>query len=294
MIQGIPYFGETTQEIYEYIQSEEYINTEPKEITYNSLYELIISNIGKRIIVVIDNKWLTWLTDIIFDYRDRLCYIPYYEYKQFVIPERNFQSNNKGHLILNNKQVTLRYEYNYKKSFVDINNLCIDCVDVDTMDKMRLNTNTWIDKTEFNIEKLYNLYLNSCYPDDDFRINKHIGGYHYITKETEGFRNRERSLRKEYELFAYNPNSSYDSDYRDVRQYKYNEVISKSGFIANDEVYKFRRLRFEAYLYCILRQHCLDNIHFNNRIYKVGNGIKLIIKDYWLDNKEKPYKTYIK
>ena len=71
MIQGIPYFGETTQEIYEYIQSEKYINTEPKEITYNSLYELIISNIGKRIIVVIDNKWLTWLTDIVFNYRDR-------------------------------------------------------------------------------------------------------------------------------------------------------------------------------------------------------------------------------
>lgn len=294
MIQGIPYFGETTQEIYEYIQSEKYINTEPKEITYNSLYELIISNIGKRIIVVIDNKWLTWLTDIVFNYRDRLCYIPYYEYKLFVIPERNFQSNNKGHLILNNKQVTLRYEYNYKKSFVDINNLCIDCVDIDTMEKLRLSTNNWIDKTEFSMNKLYSLYLNSCYSDDDFRINKHTGGYHYIIKETEGFRNRERSLRKEYELFAYNPNSSYDSDYRDVRQYKYNEAVSKSGFIANDEVYKFRRLRFEAYLYCVLRQNCLYNIHFNNRIHKVGNGIKLIIKDYWLDNKEKPCKTYIK
>lgn len=294
MIQGIPYFGETTQEIYEYIQSEEYINTEPKEITYNSLYELIISNIGKRIIVVIDNKWLTWLTDIVLNYRDKMCYIPYYEYKLFNIPEINFQNNNKGHLILNNKQVTLRYEYNYKKSFVDINNLCIDCVDIDTMDKMRLSTNTWIDKTEFSIEKLYNLYLNSCYSDDDFRINKHIGGYHYITKETEGFRNRERSLRKEYKLFAYNHESSYDSDYRDVRQYKYNEVVIKVGFIANDEIYKFRRLRFETYLYCTLRQNCLDNLHFNNGIYKVGNSLKLIIKEYWLDNKDKPCKTYIK
>ena len=48
MIQGIPYFGEKTQEIYEFIQSNRYDEAAIAEVSYESLYELIISNIDNN------------------------------------------------------------------------------------------------------------------------------------------------------------------------------------------------------------------------------------------------------
>lgn len=291
MIKGIPYFGEQTQEIVSSILAN---NDIIHEKNYNSLYELIMDNIDKHIVVVIDNKWLTWLNDIVFNYRDRECYIPYYTYKEQLITDRTFRTNNKGHLILDGNNIRVRYEYNYNKLNITGNNLYLDCADIDTQERFIVKTNTWINETNIDFDKLYKLYVNSSYKDDDFIINKHKGGYHYIELSPKEFVNKERKLREQYDLSNYSDEFYYIKDYRDVRQYEYEEVIKINGLLDNLELYRERRLRFESYLYCCLRNGLFNNIQFKNHIYKVGKEIKLIIKDYWLDNISKPNKTYIK
>lgn len=292
MIKGIPYFGEQTQEIVDSILN---IDTDIiYEKKYDSLYDLILSNIDKHIIVVIDNKWLTWLNDIVFNYRDKECYIPYYTYKEQLITDRTFRTNNKGHLILDGDNIRVRYEYSYHKLNITVDNLALDCVDIDTQERLIVRTNNWINEAAVDFDKLHKLYVESSYKDDDFIMNKHAGGYHYITLSPKEFVNRERKLREQYNLSDYSEDFYYIKDYRDVRQYKYEEVIRINGLLDNIELYRERRLKFESYLYCCLRKGLFNNIQFKKHIYKVGKEIKLIIKDYWLDNIDKPNKTYIR
>lgn len=294
MIAGIPYFGENTQEIYEFIQSIRYDEATIAEVNYESLYELIISNINKHIVVIIDNKYLTWLNDIVFNYRDKECYIPYYSYKEYEIKDRKFKTNGRGHLILNDDKLTIRYEYKYNKLNIDVLKVKLTCMSIDTKEVFRATTNKWVGDTVVNLDALYKLYIDASYKDDDFIVNKHVGGYHYIDRSPIQFVNREKKLREQYGLSSYYDGYSNYKDYRDVRQYKYDEVISLVGMINNTELYRERRLKFEAYLYCCLRAGLFNNIQFKNHIYKLGSSVKLIIKDYWLDNISKPNKTYIK
>lgn len=292
MIKGIPYFGEQTQEIVDSILN---IDTDIiYEKKYDSLYDLILSNIDKHIIVVIDNKWLTWLNDIVFNYRDRECYIPYYTYKEQLITDRTFRTNNKGHLILDGDNIRVRYEYSYHKLNITVDNLALDCVDIDTQERLIVRTNNWINEAAVDFDKLHKLYVESSYKDDDFIMNKHAGGYHYISLSPKEFVNRERKLREQYDLSDYSEDFYYIKDYRDVRQYKYEEVIKLNGLLDNIELYRERRLRFESYMYCCLRAGLFNDIQFKKHIYKVGKELKLIIKDYWLDNIDKPNKTYIR
>lgn len=290
MIHGIPYFGENTQEIIDEIRN----TTDYKEIAYKSLYDAIIDNINKKIIVVIDDVWLTWLNDILFNYRDKECYIPYFTYDIFEIKEPNIYSNNKGHLILKDNSLFIRYKYTYNKFNININNLKLRCINIDTMESFIISTNSWIKDETIDFDKLYKLYVESSYKDDDFDYNKHSGGYHYIDRAPRQFKNRENELRQQYNLIAYNPAQAFDTEYRDVRNFKYNEVIQKYGMLDSIDLYRERRLRFESYLYCCIRQGLLDNLEFRKGIYKYGDTIKLIIKDYWILNKDRPNKTWRK
>lgn len=291
MISGIPYFGEQTQEITNSILNNNDINYEKE---YDSLYSLIVDNIDKHIIVIIDNKWLTWLNDIVFNYRDKECYIPYYTYKLHRINDRQFKSNNNGHLILIDNTLYIRYEYSFNKKILDINNFRLKCINIDTMESFEIYSSNWIDNIEFDLDKLYKLYIDSCYSDDDFSITKHSGGYHYIEKSVKGFQNKEKKYREIEGLNTFTDSYKYEHDYRDVRQYKYNEVVTKYGMLETTDNYKVRRLKFECYLYCLIRGKLLDNIKFNNGIYKIGDNIKLIIKKYWLDDVKINKKTYNK
>lgn len=290
MIQGIPYFGDNTQELYEQILNS---NIQSKK-EYKSLYEMIETNINKHIVVIIDNKWLTWLNDIVFNYRDKKCYIPYYTYDIFEIPDRSFRTNNKGHMIINDSTLRIRYNYKYNKYDINISNLSLTIFDLDTSEKMIYSTDKWLDEAVFDIDKLYRLYIHSCYKEDDFNFNKHAGGYHFINKSIKSFNNREKKYREQYDLDTYAPDYMYDTDYRDVRNFRYEEVIQKSGLLDDIDIYKHRRLRFESYLYCVLRQEMKSNnktfnekLHslYNGKDYiKYGSNIKLIFKRYWLNN----------
>lgn len=294
MIQGIPYFGENTQAIYELIQNENANNQEITKITHESLYELIKNNIDKKLIIVIDNKWFSWLNDIVFNYRDKKCYIPYYSYKLHKLDNKKYRSNNNGHLILKESALYIRYEYKYNKLDINMNNLVLNLFDIDTMKQYRVHINKWINENEFSIDYLYKLYINSSFMEDDFELNKHSGGYHYIDKQPKQFKNKEKQIREAYGLRTYDNSFKYEKDYRDVRNFKYEEVIKRYGIPDDTDLYKLRRLKFESYLYCILRQHILsDNLLFNKRFnslynekdyIKYGDNIKLIFKNYWLDN----------
>ncbi len=291
MITGIPYFGENTQQIAEYILSNA---CNIHETVCMSMYEFIMSNIDKHVVVLIDNKWVTWLNDIVFNYRDKECYIPYYSYKEYEIEDRTFKTNGRGHLILKDNHLRVRYDYIYNKFDITLPNLRLTCINIDTKEIFDVIINQWITDTDIDLDKLYKLYINASYKDDDFLVNKHAGGYHYIDKSPNQFVNKEKKLREQYGLSSYADGYRYYKDYRDVRQYKYDEIIKLIGMIDNVELYRERRLRFEVYLYCCLRTSLLNNIHFKNHIYKLGNNAKLILKDYWLDNINKPNKTYIK
>lgn len=292
MISGIPYFGEATQELMDYILNTDFSNVPVAR--YKSLYEIVGDSVNDKVVVVIDNKWVTWLNDIVFNYRDKECYIPYYSYKEYLIEDRVFKTNNRGHLILTSDGLKIRYGYKYNKMYITDGKVKLNCVDISTLDQFIITTDGWTDDDSVDLDKLYRLYIDSCYKDDDFLVNKHAGGYHYINKSIKSFDNKEKKLREQYNLCGFSVDSEYDKDYRDLRQYTYDEVIKLKGLISNTELYRERRLRFESYLYCCLRQGLFNNIEFKKRIYKIGDGIKLIIKDYWLDGINKPNKTYIK
>lgn len=296
MIQGIPYFGENNNELWKTI-----INTDITSTRfYKSIYKFMTEHIDRRVVAVVKDKYITWLNDIKFNYRDKQLYIPYYSYKEKYVPNKGYKTDNKGHIQLSEdfKQVILRYEYNYEKLIIRLNNFRLILFDLDTKEKYyaELSEYNWYNSDEFNIEELYQLYIDSCYEEDDFLINKHQGGYHFISKNIPNFENKERRLREIYGLPDYSENFIFDNDYRDVRQFKYDEVIQKEGFRSTLELYKIRRLRFEMLLYCIMQQGVKSSdISFNNQInqlgktkhiVKYGNNIKLIFKDYWLGIKE--------
>ena len=293
MIRGIPYFGEETQQINEQIDRIDFKSA--RVVDKIALADFVMDNIDKNIIVVIDDnngRWLTWLNDIQFNYRDRICNLPYFSFELFKIKEGNHRTNNKGHLILKDGSLYIRYKYNYHKMEVWVENCSLNCVDIDTMDSFLLKPDAWSYTKELDLDKLYNLYIESCYYEDDFLITKHYGGYHYIDRSPKEFRNSEKRLREKFGCSTYDLNFKMDKDYRDVRNYKYQEVVSKKGMIDSNNNYHIRRLLFEAYLFGIIRNGLLNNLNFKHGISKISEDIPLLIKEYWLDNKERKIYTW--
>lgn len=295
MIRGIPYFGEDNQIIYDKILSSDTPIT--SRLSNQSLHEFINNYIEDEVVIIINNKWLTWLKDIKFNYRDKKCYIPYFEYETHNISELGYRGTNKGHLLLQDDTLYVRHNYLYKELDINIDGTGYLMYNLSTREKFTVSFDSWIVENEFDIEQLYQLYLDSCYVNDDFLIQKHNGGYHLIDKEVKGFRNKERLIRRDLGLYDFNFETRIPKDYRDVRSFKYEEVVQLVGFRETIELYHLRRIRFESYLYCILRSQIKSNNEkFNNMfeqlgktksVVKYGDSIKLIFKDYWLNE----YKT---
>lgn len=298
MLKGIPYFGLDNQNIWDSILNNS-INIENDIcIEEVNLYEYIINNIDNNLIVVINNKWLTWLNDIEFNYRDKKCEIPYFEYKTYKIPKENIRTNNKGHLILKDDTLDIRYEYKLCKIKVDLDNCRLLTYNLNNQEYRLVKFKNWTDDKFINLDKLYRLYIDSCFPQDDFIINKHSGGYHYITKTVDKFFNKEKYIRNELELLHFDNETDLleIKDYRDVRNFNYNEVVKNQGVkdINIYDLYKIRRLKFEAYLYCCLRKDIdpdndlykkeWEKLRQGKTFIKYGDNIKLIFKSYWLNN----------
>lgn len=289
MIQGIPYFGPLHNSIVEEINA----TCVSETISYNTMYEMIQTEATKRTVVIIDNKWFSWLRDARFNYRDGIAELPYYEYQTMDIRVSKNHSNNKGHLILNPETYvwSVRHTYDLKLLELDINKP-LTLYDLDTQMKYEVIALKWYEDT-FSIDDLYVKYLNSAYYDFDELLEKHNGGYHYITRQLKGFVNLEWIKRKDLGLAHFAENQPILRDYRDVRQYRREELF---GDNIREQIlpYRVRRLRFDSMLYCIIQQNSLsDNAEFNRRYnqLKQHNCIlsyrpyykapPLIFKSYW-------------
>ncbi len=285
MIYGIPYFGENTNEILSNLPCEY------KPIHYPSLYDVVVEFMTRKMVVVIGQQWVTWFNDIVFDYKNKNCYLPYYTYELYECKDKLYRSDDKGHLILKDNTLYIRHSFFYNKYNINTD-VKLFCFDLDTRESYEVTFDKWVDVPCVDLNKLYKLYVESAFKTDDFDLNRHSGGYHYIDRQPRQFRNRELSLRQELGLPTWESGIPVENDYRDVRNYKYEEIIQLYGMLDHLDLYRERRLRFESYLYCCIKEHLLDNLVFKKGIYKYGNAIKLIIKEYWVFDKAFPNKTW--
>lgn len=289
MTQGIPYFGPYHNSIVEEINSACVSET----ISYNTMYEMIQAEATKRTVVIIDNKWFSWLWDARFNYREGKAELPYYEYQTTDIQVSKNHSDNKGHLLLNIDTYTwsVRHSYNLKMLELQLNKE-ITLYDVELHKKYKVIADKWYFDT-FDITALYISYLSSAYYDFDELLEKHIGGYHYITRQFKGFNNLEWKKRKELELPNFVENQPTLYDFRDVRQYRREELFG--GAVMDTIIpYKFRRLAFDCLLYCIIKQGSkTTDRDFNHRYNQLSkkdcilcyrpnhDAPALIFKSYW-------------
>lgn len=260
---------------------------------YETMSDLISAETASRTIVIIDNQWFSWLHDIRFNYRDSSVGLPYYMYELLDLGPIGNQSLNKGHILIDKTTDTwlLRYNYDLKMMPVTINQKLI-LFNLDTHKKYSVSAKAWY-KDTFNLEELYTIYLMSAYDDFDELLEKHLGGYHYINRQFKGFRNVEWNKRKALELPNFKENQLVLRDYRDVRQYRKEELFGNS--IHNTVLsYKIRRLKFDCLLCCIIKHGSrTTDKEFNDRYEKLKaqscilsykpyyNAPPLIFKSYW-------------
>ena len=289
MIQGIPFFGEQHNSIMKEILEAD-VN---EHIKYETMTDLICSEVQKHTVVVIDNEWFSWLHDVQFNYRDSKVYLPYYTYELFDIETDNTQSLNRGHVLLSEDKKTWQLRFNYDLKLLPINiKEKLTLFDLDTHKKYFVSADDWYYDT-FNIDTLYLKYLSSAYYDFDELLEKRQSGYHYINRQFKGFRNVEWNKRKALELPNFKENQPCITDFRDVRQYRKEELF---GNTVRETIipYKLRRLMFDSLLYCIIKQDSkTDDAEFNSRYAKLKtqdcilnyrpyyNAPPLIFKSYW-------------
>lgn len=254
MLDGIPFFGKEHNSIYaELIKSEA-----TRLVHYNTMYEMIVSELPNNPVVVIDNTWCSWLKDAKFNYRDRAAYIPYYTYQLCDMTVAKNHSDNKGHLLLDTATSTLSLRHTYKLEKLDLDiKQELTLFNVETREKYSVVVANWYEPT-FDEYDLYIKYLSSAYYDFDDLLEKHQGGYHYINRQFKGFNNLEWQKRKQFGLPHFAEDNLKLYDFRDVRQYRKEELF---GNTVRETIipYKIRRLQFDCLLYCIIKQESVPH-----------------------------------
>lgn len=293
----IPYFGKESNCIREEINT-----SQIEDIITTDLYSFVMNHLENDTIFIINKYFYSYVSDIKFNYRDKRCFIPYYAYSLY--PDRLLTVNdNNGHLIVEDDHRYVRYNFEYSELEVKLNTEYL-VYSIRQRKKYKIIFNRYYTEI-FSIEMLYKLYFNSCFKEDNFLVLKHEKGYHYINRVTDEYKNREKILRAKYELPEFKSNSY--KDYRDVREYKYYDLLERVGLFTVDELYKYRRLRFESYLYCNLREENIP-VDFDEwkELGKTKDYIKyigekeipLFIKSYWLNDnlvtKKTRQRTYMR
>lgn len=290
IVKGIPYLGENNNELREQI-----LNKSINETIEESLYEFINSRIDniENLLVVIDNKWLTWLKDLRFNYRDKKLELPYWKYELHKL-EYKRAINKYQYIIQDDENGYIRYNYSlHIINFEDTKEIII--FDLNKNTKFKLRIKGLCNLKTYSINELYNLYINSSYTQD-FELEGNESGYYYIEKRTKHLKNEESYMRYKLDLNSYKDNLKYDiSDYRDVRKFTKGELQLRYGMICNFEGYKIRRLKFESLLFCIIHNGLeSDSEEFNKEFKQLGKqkeiikyktkdcDICLIFKSYWL------------
>ena len=296
-IPGIPYFGKTHNHIERLIKT----SNISYHKSYSSLLELVECEKSKDKIVIIeynDKEWLSYFRDIKFNYRDGICFIPFYTYDIYET-DLKYIAQYKGHMPkLDGNRVGVRYNYCLRQEVINLENNSFILYDLEENERYEVSFDKLYDLETFDIEKLYSYYLDYSRNYEDNLIHKHTEGYHVITRNIAAITNAEKNLRKKYKLNDY-INSDVNIYYRDVRNLSEKEYTLKIGIDLCDKPYWERRLDFESFLYCILHSNAVPDNDFKVEWLKLGkskdivkygdSSIKLIFKSYWLPN-SKEYK----
>lgn len=287
-LNGIPYFGDNNQEVIcEALESQV---SSAENIT---LYELLSNLEEKTKVVVVDGKWLTWLEDIQLDYRNHIARIPYYEYSTalYQMSERE-KNHNHPHIRKDGDLMYIRFGFDMKFVAVDIGSDII-IFDVKEKRKIRYCIRGWFSGA-FAVETLYRLYREYCFYDKHSEYAEHEGGYTFIDIEPKGFFNKEKRVRERLGLktFRRSKQSTDLPDYRDVRIYQFFEYAGKikdSKYLI-DKLFKYRKLAFESYLFCAMKDGAEPNdypewskLGKTKYYFKITDGnIPMFIKHEWL------------
>ena len=246
------------------------------------LYSFIqVSKCNRSLFIIDDCR--TWADDICFDYKHKKCYLPYYKFKITPLPEGT-RVNEYSQFFDGDDGLYIRYEYELHTLDIELNKVYKVYFELENV-YAEVVFDRWIDDKEIDNNKLYQLYINSCfYPTELDTYNK---GYHFIDKETKKLHNYERRVRKKFKLDDFSPYNQEIPEYRDVRWYKLPEIINKVQ-VTSIENFKLRRLDFESYLYCCLRQGLsnskFDLLDSSYAYFKIGKQVPLIVKGYWKDS----------
>ena len=287
MLEGIPYIKQNLDDIL----SADYT----ENVLVTTVYSFVQEFKHKRVVINTGLGFLSYVKDIKFNYRDKICYLPYFTYQLKQINPDLVDKDIEKHLFYDEEEgfVYIRYEYNYETLNIDLNSQLL-CYDLDENEAFTVKFTAWY-KGDFDIDKLYKLYINSSFNTELFSENDK--GYHYIKKQVKKIYNLEAVVRKNMCLLDYSEKMKPIEDYRDVRNYKYDAIVQSYGLIDTLDNYKIRRLDFESYLFCNIQEGNLDYLKLRKGTdyYKYGNELPLIIKGYWFPkNKQSKKWSWVK
>jgi hypothetical protein len=115
MLRGIPYFGEDNIRIKSDILSEPVVKTLDTD-----LFSLVKDLKPKTYVVIVEDKYLTWLDDIEFNYKHGICSIPYISFRYGALMESHRRKKNP-HLDYNEDgDILVRCDFIYNKKTLNI------------------------------------------------------------------------------------------------------------------------------------------------------------------------------
>jgi len=269
---------------------------------FTILEHLISSNFV--FLITINNKLrYSWCSDIRFNYRDKLIFIPYLDYEEISV-----ESNTTNEYIerIDDKHVNIHYNFslqsylimnknafvNSKVYFFDTNELKLYFLD--------LSEYVLIDNL-FSISELYKYYVNASFLDSSVSVQSY-NSYYYTNNKVED------KIRCKNNLNKY---KNYDDkllNYVDIRLYEFSLLRTQFSFnfdLQNDVIYNKRKFYFEAYL--LLHNLCNDDFvesEYNRQYKKLGtilrfmkyeedkNGFPMFLKHYYKLNDNLPKLSY--
>ena len=300
VLRGIPFLGEHNT-----AKRKSVIKRNIDENIDISLFSLYDNIKEKDNIVIIDNKYITWLEDTYFDYVNKRARLYYFAYETKSMHLDGIKKNAKyiEHIDRDKESGNILLKYNYEMKYIDLKpNVELQVYNISSKKKIKYNIVSWID-TNFSIDTLYKYYEQYCYYDANLSGVRHDSGYTYISKKVRGFINKEDYIREDYGIPTYKNEESrltavsdkYYNDYTDVRVYTYFDYLTKIAGkpeLLVQKTFRYRKLQFESYLFCSLRSNKKpidfdDWDKLGSKVYYLKfnyDAVPFFVKHEWLDN----------
>lgn len=310
MVRGIPYWGTAT---FADLRS---IPTLPVlSYTANDWYSLFSMLIDDEYCVIIQDKgrvFLSWCSDVVFDYRDKAIFVPYYSYDKKAI------SDTQKHKHLDTSEDVIHLHYNFRLKLKPLLIRACRYVSDDILVYQPATKKVLrIVLTELpyvipgsvpSADELYSRYVEATYYDELWSEVEYRNKYHWISDK--GI-NIESELRRKYGL----PTNELGRntvcteqvarllDCRDIRSYDLSTMQSVFGYKGTNKLYPVRWFEFSAYLLLNMLSGAvwqetafnkgLRRLQTGDEVFEYGNReLPLYIKHYYLPTDNRKPKTY--